>query len=62
MLSKCVQTSKYDIYTKVQNKAENNKGEFIAMLEKHIDFATLISPTFYRVFYKKTGRPHKHEL
>ena len=43
MLNKLVQTSMFDIYTMVQEQAENNKSEFIKTIENHLDFASITS-------------------
>ena len=51
-----------DIYTECQTFLENDKPEFLSLLEKHIDLNELIPQSFHRNFYSWTGRPRKYPL
>ena len=51
MRNKVVQISLFDIYTDVLDAAEENKSEFIRLMEEHIDLAELIPARFYHAFY-----------
>lgn len=62
MRNNVVQISLFDIYTDVLNKAEENKSEFIRLLEEHIDFETIIPYRFYTTFYSTMGRKRVHSL
>ena len=62
MRNKVVQISLFDTYTDVLNKAEDNKSEFIRLLEEHIDFETIIPYRFYTAFYSTMGRKRVHSL
>ena len=56
MRNKYVQLSLYDTYTDVLMKMENNKPEFIELLEKYIDFDTIIPYRFKNAYYGHYGR------
>jgi hypothetical protein len=62
MLKKYVQMSLLDIYNDVCFKMENNKPEFIKMLETYIDLKTIIPNEFYWAFYRHVGRPREYAL
>ena len=62
MRNKVVQISLFDIYTDVLDAAEENKSEFIRLMEEHIDLAELIPARFYHAFYSWTGRKRIHSL
>ena len=62
MRNKVVQISLFDIYTDVLDAAEENKNEFIRLLEEHIDLDELIPARFYNAFYSWTGRKRIHSL
>lgn len=51
MRNKVVQISLFDIYTDVLDAAEENKSEFIRLMEEHIDLTELIPARFYHAFY-----------
>ncbi len=59
MRNKVVQISLFDIYTDVLDAAEENKSEFIRLMEEHIDLAELIPARFYNAFYSWTSIPWK---
>lgn len=58
----CSQTSLFDIYENVNSSFTEKKSELVSLLEKHIDFSSLISYGFYRAFYSSFGRKHKYHL
>jgi len=62
MRNKSVQISLFDTYTDVLNKTENDKSEFIRLLEEYIDFETIIPYRFYNAFYSGMGRKRIHSL
>lgn len=62
MRNKAVQISLFDTYTDVLHKAEEDKSEFIRLLEEHIDFETIIPYRFYNAFYSAMGRKRTHSL
>ena len=56
------QASLLDTYNDVCSKMENDKPEFIRMLETHIDLKRIIPYEFNWVFYLKMGRPREYSL
>jgi len=62
MRNKNVQMSLFDTYSDVVSAAEENKSEFLQLLDKHIDFREFIPEEFYRAFYRRFGRNRKYEL
>lgn len=62
MRKKCVQMSLLDTYNDVSSAMEENKPEFLQMLEEHIDFAKLIPLSFHLAYYLKIGRPRGYSL
>ena len=56
------QLSLADIYSDCQNKFENDKPEFLTLLENHIDIDEIIPISFYNHFYASTGRTRKYPL
>jgi len=62
MRMKTVQMSLYDTYDDVQSAMENNKPEFLALLNEHINFGKLIPAAFYWAFYRYNGRPREYSL
>lgn len=56
------QLSLADIYSDCQNKFENDKPEFLTLLENHIDIDEIIPISFYNRFYASTGRTRKYPL
>ena len=56
------QLSLADIYSDCQDKFENDKPEFLSLLESHIDFDEIIPISFYNHFYASTGRTRKYPL
>jgi len=56
------QASLLDTYNDVFSKMENDKPEFIKMLETHIDLKRIIPFEFNWAFYLKMGRPREYSL
>ena len=56
------QLSLADIFSDCQDKFENDKPEFLSLLESHIDFDEIIPISFYNHFYASTGRTRKYPL
>ena len=51
-----------DIFSDCQNILENDKPEFLSLLERNINLNEIIPKSFYRNFYSWTGRPRKYPL
>lgn len=62
MRNKYVQLSLYDTYTDVLEKMEDNKPEFIELLEEYIDFDTIIPYRFKDAYYGHCGRKRINSL
>ena len=62
MRNKYVQLSLYDTYTDVLGKMEDNKPEFIELLEEYIDFDTIIPYRFKNAYYGHCGRKRINSL
>ena len=60
--NKFSQISLFDIYEDVNSSFSEKKSELISLLEKHIDFLSLIPYAFHRAFYRGLGRKHKYHL
>ena len=60
--NKFSQISLFDIYEDVNTSFTEKKSELISLLEKHIDFSSLISYGFRHTFYSTFGRKHKYHL
>ena len=56
------QLSLADIYCECENILENDKPEFLSLLEKHINLDEIIPPSFYYHFNSWTGRPREYPL
>ena len=56
------QLSLEDIFSDCQSIFENDKPEFLSMLEKHINLDELVPASFCRHFHAWTGRPRKYPL
>ena len=56
------QISLFDIYEDVNTSFTEKKSELVSLLEKHIDFSSLISYGFHRAFYSTFVRKHKYHL
>ena len=62
MRMKHVQISLFDTYTDVCRTMEEDKSEFLALLDEHIDFEAIIPPRFYHAYYASTGRKRVFSL
>lgn len=62
MLNKYTQMSLFDTYNDVCSAMEKNKSKFILLLEKHINFESLIPDEFRIAYYKAYGRPREINL
>lgn len=58
----CRQLSLEDVFSDTQNIFENNKPEFLRILEKTIDLDKVIPDTFRSHFRSYTGRPREYSL
>ena len=56
------QLSLADIFEDCQNIFEEDKPQFLSLLERHIDIDEIIPATFYSHFYASTGRTRKYSL
>lgn len=56
MRNKNVQISLFDIYTDVLTTMEEDKSEFLSLLDEHIDFDTIIPCQFYEAYHSYMGR------
>jgi len=56
------QLSLADIFTDCQNKFENDKYQFLTLLDETLDFDEIIPPSFISHFYALTGRPRVYHL
>jgi hypothetical protein len=56
------QMSMLDTYDDVISTMEENKPEFLQMLEDHIDFDSFIPADFYSDFHQGFGRPREYPL
>ena len=62
MRDKCEQMSLFDTYQSVAASMEENKPKPFRLLDKHIDWDSLVPARFYMAFYRNTGRPRKYPL
>ena len=56
------QLSLADIFSDCQNKFDNNKYEFLSILDETINLDEIVPTSFVCHFHAATGRPHKHLL
>ncbi|NMB92031.1 hypothetical protein CLCOS_40740 [Clostridium coskatii] len=56
------QLSLADIFSDCKEKFENNKPQFLSLLENTINLDDLIPASFINHFYASTGRPRKYSL
>ena len=56
------QLSLADIFTDCQNKFDNDKYEFLSILEQTIDLDEIVPVSFVSHFHAATGRPRRHLL
>ena len=62
MRNKYSQMSLLDTYNDVRSAMEEDKPEFLTLLEEHINFGELIPVVFRWAFYRWTGRPRDYPL
>lgn len=56
------QLSLADIFTDCQNKFENDKCQFLTLLDEAINLEEIVKPSFVSHFHALTGRPRVHQL
>ena len=56
------QLSLADIFTDCQNKFDNDKYEFLELLENTINLDEIVPVSFISHFHAVTGRPRRHQL
>lgn len=56
------QLSLADIFTDCQNKFDNDKYQFLELLDQTIDLDEIVPVSFVSHFHASTGRPRKHQL
>jgi len=56
------QLSLADIFTDCQNKFDNDKYEFLSILEQTVDLDEIVPPSFALHFHASIGRPRNHLL
>ncbi len=56
------QLSLADIFTDCQNKFDNDKYEFLSILDETINLDEIVPASFGSHFHAATGRPRKHLL
>ena len=56
------QLSLADIFTNCQNKFDNNKYEFLSLLDETINLDEIVPASFVSHFHAATSRPRKHLL
>ena len=56
------QLSLADIFTDCQNKFENDKYQFLQLLDNTIDLDEIVPVSFISHFHALTGRPRRHQL
>ncbi len=56
------QLSLADIFTDCQNKFDNDKYEFLLLLDQTINLDEIVPVSFVSHFHAATGRPRKHQL
>lgn len=51
-----------EIFKDCQNKFDNDKYQFLSLLDKAINLDEIVPVSFISHFYASTGRPRKHQL
>ena len=54
------QLSLADIFTNCQNKFDNDKYEFLSILEHNLNLDEIVPASFTSYFHASTGRPRKY--
>jgi len=56
------QLSLADVFTDCQNKFDNDKYQFLSLLDETINLDEIVPVSFVSHFHASTGRPRKHQL
>ena len=56
------QLSLADIFSDCKEKFENDKYQFLSLLQNTINLDALVPESFIKHFYASTGRPRKYQL
>ena len=51
-----------EIFDDCQNKFDNDKYQFLSLLDETINLDEIVPVSFISHFYASTGRPRKHQL
>ena len=51
-----------EIFDDCQNKFDNDKYQFLVLLDEAINLDDIVPVSFISHFHARTGRPHKHQL
>ena len=51
-----------DVFEDCQNKFDNDKYEFLQLLDETLDLDEIVPVSFVNHFYAATGRPRRHQL
>ena len=51
-----------EIFDDCQNKFDNDKYQFLQLLDETINLDEIVPVSFVTHFHARTGRPHKHQL
>ena len=51
-----------EIFEDCQNKFDNDKYQFLSLLDEAINLDEIVPVSFISHFYASTGRPRKHQL
>lgn len=51
-----------EIFEDCHDKFENDKYQFLSLLDEAINLNKIVPVSFVSRFYARTGRPHKHQL
>lgn len=62
MRNKFVQMTFSDIYSDIEADVITQHDDFLDLLDEYIDFNAIIPYSFFRAFYKDTGRKHDNSL
>lgn len=62
MRNKFVQMTFSDIYSDIEADVVTQHDDFLDLLDEYIDFNAIIPYSFFRAFYKDTGRKHDNSL
>jgi len=56
------QLSLADVFTDCQNKFDNDKYQFLSLLDETLNLDEIVPVSFVSHFHAATGRPRKHQL